>query len=105
MRLSIDTTGKRFIITRKPEPKVDQNGVQRVDKGAQLPMWTTQMVAIDQEGGEVITVTTTAHEAPDLVVDDEVRPVELVAIPWSTNGRAGVAYKAAGIYPIEDGDE
>jgi hypothetical protein len=53
------------VITKNPEPKLDHNGVQRPDKQTGDPIWSTQVVV-----------------------------TRLVAIPWATNGRSGIAYRA-----------
>ena len=59
-------------------------------------MWSTQVFVQDDEGGEVITVTT-AGERPDVAVGQIVTLVNLEALPWATNGRNGVAFRAESI--------
>ena len=76
-----------------PEPKNDQNGNQRSEKGTGRLMWATQVFVLDETGGEVITITT-AGEKPGVKVGQLVAPVQLEAIPWATNGRNGVAFRA-----------
>ena len=93
MKLYVDTTGKQVTVSRDPEPKNDQNGVQRSEKGTGRPMWSTQVFVLDETGGEVITITT-AGEKPGVKVGQLVAPVSLEAIPWATNGRNGVAFRA-----------
>lgn len=96
MILTIDIAGKEFQVTRDPSPKLDQQGEQRFNKESGLPMWATQVVVTDEDGGEIITIGTNG-EKPDFGVGDLVEPVDLVAIPWATNGRSGVAFKASRI--------
>jgi hypothetical protein len=59
-------------------------------------MWATQVVVTDESGGEVIRINTSG-EPPDVQVGDVVKVSNLVAIPWATNGRSGVAFRADAI--------
>jgi hypothetical protein len=93
MKLYVDQTGKQVTVSRDTEPKVDQNGNQRSEKGTGRLMWSTQVFVLDETGGEVITITT-AGEKPNVKVGQLVAPVQLEAIPWATNGRNGVAFRA-----------
>jgi hypothetical protein len=93
VKLYVDTTGKQVTVSRDPEPKNDQNGNQRSEKGTGRLMWSTQVFVLDETGGEVITITT-AGEKPGVKVGQLVAPVQLEAIPWATNGRNGVAFRA-----------
>ncbi len=102
MKLTIDTTGKRFTVTKRPEPKVDQNGKPRLEKGTDLPLWSTQVVVVDAEGGDIITITTVGHKIPDLEPEDPVTVEGLVAIPWQSTGRNGIAYRAESINLIDE---
>jgi hypothetical protein len=99
MKLLIDTAGVQFTVGREVQPKTDQNGVQRVERNTQVPMWSVQLVALDDGGAEVINVTVVAAEPPNLTKKTLVTPVELQAIPWAQNGRNGVAYRASAIKP------
>ena len=70
-------------------------------------MWSTQVFVLDDDGGEVITVTT-AGERPNVKVGQSVAVSKLEALPWSTNGRSGVAFraeeiKAAGLASVKTG--
>jgi hypothetical protein len=56
-------------------------------------------MALDEKGGEIITVTV-AGVQPELTVGARVVPVELEAIPWATGGRNGVAFRATAIRPV-----
>lgn len=97
MRLLIDTSRVSFTVGREPEPKKDQNGVQRVERNTNVPMWTVQLVAMDDGGAEVINVTVAAAAPPKVSVGQPVTPMELQAIPWAQNGRNGTAYRATDI--------
>jgi hypothetical protein len=99
VKLYVDTTGKQVQVSKEPEPKKDQNGNQRSEKLTGKPMWATQVFVQDQDGGEVITVTT-AGETPKVTVGQLVSVSGLEAIPWATNGRNGVAFRAAELKPV-----
>ena len=99
MKLYVDARGKQVTVSKVPEPKADQNGNQRSERGTGRPMWSTQVFVLDETGGEVITVTT-AGEKPSVMVGQLVVPVSLEAIPWATNGRNGVAFRAVSLKPL-----
>lgn len=101
MILNIDTRGKEFVVTKDPSPKLDNNGVQRVDKRDGAPTWSTEVVVTDDSGGEILKINTSGGQ-PDVERGDEVLPIGLEAIPWTTNGRSGVAYRAERIELVKD---
>jgi hypothetical protein len=96
---NIDMTGKQVTVSKKPEPKNDQSGNQRSEKNTGRPMWSTQVFVLDETGGEVISVTT-AGEKPSVDVGQLVTVEQLEAIPWATNGRNGVAFRAVSLKPL-----
>ena len=98
MKLYVDTTGKQVQVSKDTEPKTDQNGSQRSEKGTGRLMWTTQVFVLDETGGEVIAITT-AGEKPNVKVGQLVAVSGLEAIPWATNGRNGVAFRATELKP------
>jgi hypothetical protein len=93
MKLIVDTGNKHVMVSREPVEKTEQNGRQKTERGTGRPMWSTQVFVQDNDGGEVITVTT-AGEKPDVAVGQIVFLVSLEALPWATNGRNGVAFRA-----------
>ena len=93
MKLIVDTSSKHVMVSREPVEKADERGKQKVERGTGRPMWSTQVFVQDDEGGEVITVTT-AGVKPDVTVGQIVSLVKLEALPWATNGRNGVAFRA-----------
>ncbi|TCP47296.1 hypothetical protein EV191_11292 [Tamaricihabitans halophyticus] len=99
MRLLIDTSRVQFQVS-KVGPKTDQNGVQRMERNTNVPMWSVQLVAMDDSGAEVINVTVTAPQPPKVDVGTSVNAVELQAIPWAQNGKNGVAYRASEIKQV-----
>ena len=58
MRLHIETSAKQVTVSRDPEEENDQNGRQKTERGTGRPMWSTQVFVLDDDGGEVITITT-----------------------------------------------
>jgi hypothetical protein len=98
MRLLVDISRVTFTVTKAPAEKCDQNGVQKKDRTTGEPLFTTQVMALDETGGDMLTITT-AGAPPKVSVGQQVHPVELEAIPWATNGRNGVAYRASSLTP------
>lgn len=99
MKLLLDTSGVTFTATRASEERKDQNGEVKTDRKTGAVLFTTQVMALDKNGGEVINVTT-AGVQPVVTVGQTVRLVELEAIPWATNGRNGTAFRATVIEPV-----
>ena len=94
MKLYVDTNGKQVTVTKDPVAKNDgQTDRQKTERGTGRPMWSTQVFVLDDDGGEVITVTT-AGEKPNVKVGQVVAVSKLEALPWATNGRNGVAFRA-----------
>ena len=93
MKLHIETSAKQVTVTKDPTEKLEQNGRQKTERGTGRPMWSTQVFVLDDDGGEVITVTT-AGEVPNVKVGQSVAVSKLEALPWATNGRSGVAFRA-----------
>lgn len=94
MKLYVDTSAKQVTVTKEPTEKQDgQSGRQKTERGTGRPMWSTQVFVLDDDGGEVITVTT-AGERPNVSVGQLVSLSKLEALPWATNGRNGVAFRA-----------
>src|SRR2546430_2726746 len=68
MKLYVDTNGKQVTVTKDPVAKNDgQTDRQKTERGTGRPMWSTQVFVLDDDGGEVITVTT-AGEVPNVKV-------------------------------------
>ena len=105
MRLYIDTSkaAPGFMVSRTFEPKVDiTTGRIKTDRITGQELNTIQLMALDERGGEVITVTV-AGAVREIPVMTPVSVVELEAIPWNNNGRSGVAFRAASVTPITTG--
>jgi hypothetical protein len=94
MKLYVDTSTKQVTVTKDPVEKADgQSGRQKVERGTGRPMWSTQVFVLDDDGGEVLAITT-AGEKPNVKVGQVVAVSKLEALPWATNGRSGVAFRA-----------
>ncbi|NUW30745.1 hypothetical protein HTZ77_04815 [Nonomuraea sp. SMC257] len=96
MKLYVDTSNKQVTVSKESVEKTDQNGRQKTERDTGRPMWSTQVFILDEDGGEVITVTT-AGIRPEVKVGQIVTLSKLEALPWSTNGRSGVAFRATEI--------
>ena len=106
MRLIIDTSKAAsggLMVARGFEPKVDvTTGRIKTDRATGQELSTIQLMALDEKGGEVITVTV-AGVVREIPVMTPVSVVELEAIPWNNNGRSGVAFRAASVTPVNAG--
>src|ERR1700758_5732142 len=101
MKLLINTTGVSFTCTRAPEQRVSfDTGQPRVDKATGLPLWLVQVMALDESGGDVISVTVAGE--PKVSTGRAVTVTGLVAVPWSQDGRSGIAYRADSITDAGD---
>ena len=97
MRLILDTSAVAFQVTRGAEARKDfGKDVQKVDRDTGRPQWVLDVLALDPERGEVIRVTV-AGDQPRVSQGQPVRFEGLEAIPWSNNGKSGVAYRAVSV--------
>jgi hypothetical protein len=96
MKLRIDTAGVSFVCTRAPEQRLAfDTGQPRVDRETGLPLWQVQLMALDSSGGDVIAVTVAGD--PNVTVGQPAQVDGLVALPWSQEGRSGIAFRADAI--------
>lgn len=98
MQLEITTEGVEFVVSRLPQPKNDNEGRQKADRKSGELLFTTELVAMDDTGAEVIKVTTAGE--PKVVKRQGVAVRRLVATPWNVDGRGGVAFRADAITPF-----
>ncbi|PBA71536.1 hypothetical protein CKJ76_11995 [Mycobacterium avium] len=88
----------QFFCTRAAEQRtVHETGAPRIDKETGLVLWQVQLMALDQDGGEILAVTVAGE--PKVKVGEPVAVDGLVAIPWSQGDRSGVAFRATSIRP------
>jgi hypothetical protein len=104
VKIYVDTTGKQLTAAKEPEPKNDQQGRQRTEKDSGRPLWSTQVIVMDETGAEVVMVTT-AGEKPTVRQGQLVQLVQFEAVPWAMeqNGKArsGVSFRAVEIKTVE----
>ncbi len=98
MQLEIITQGVEFVVSRVPQAKNDPEGRQKADRDTGELLYTTEVVAMDDSGAEVIKVTTAG--APQVAKRQAVTVRRLVANPWNVDGRGGVAFRAESITPL-----
>ncbi|MEH1124437.1 hypothetical protein [Micromonospora sp. CPCC 206061] len=98
MRLLVNTENVQFTATTNPGPKLDNGNKQKFDRMTNLPMWTVQVMALDERGGEMLNITVVSEIKPDITVGQLLVPVELEAMPWANDRdgkvRSGVAFRA-----------
>jgi len=101
MKLLVDISRVQFTVTREAQEKLDDKGRQKADRSTGEPLSTIQVLALDprdEKGGEILNVTV-AGQPPKVTTGQAVSLSELEAIPWATNGRNGVAFRAKSISP------
>jgi hypothetical protein len=98
-KMYLDTRMYKFTISLPSVAKTDQNGKQRFTKDG-APMWQTEVQAYNPETGTAVLMVTTAGEKPKVISGEAVMPVGLEAVPWNTNGKNGVLYRATELKPV-----
>src|SRR3954453_10477673 len=92
MKLPIDTSGMTFMAAAPARPVTDFETRQpKTDDNGEL-LYNLQVVALDPEGAQIITVKTTGD--PQVAQGAMLKLDGLVAMPWSMNERSGVAFRA-----------
>jgi hypothetical protein len=74
MKLRVDTSQVQFTVTRAPEEKRDQQGVHKADRKTGELLFTVQLMALDETGGEMINVTV-AGQLPKVTTGQFARVV------------------------------
>lgn len=69
-----------------------------MDRETGLPLWQVQVMALDASGGEVVAITVAGQ--PKVSVGSLVKVDGLTALPWSQEGRSGVAFRAESVASI-----
>ncbi|MCX8557219.1 hypothetical protein OS121_19390 [Mycolicibacterium mucogenicum] len=100
MKLKIDITALNKMCTKNPEPRLDfETGQPKIDKATGLPLFSVQLMVLDADGAEIIAVTVAGD--PKVVVGQQVTVTNLIAMPWSQNGKSGIAFRADAITPAD----
>ena len=100
-RLKMDTSGTTYIAGRRAEParEYDSNlpADQRMQKrdGSGRPLFVMQLVALGDDGAELMRVESTAD--PGVPQGTPVRVEGLTATTWEVDGRSGISYRAESI--------
>jgi hypothetical protein len=90
----------RFVVVTDPAAKTDREGRQRVDARTGALLWQLALVPIgDEYMREAITVTVDSE--PTTAPGEFVEVAGLVASTWETEGRWGVAFRAARVAPVK----
>jgi hypothetical protein len=106
MDLMIDTSGVEFQVSKPFEPRFDKDGNLRRDKqgGTNLPLHAAQLVAWTQAGSETLLVTVATDAPPELMQKQSVRIEGLQAMPWVSDGKPRVAFRARAVVPVPAGN-
>ena len=100
-RLKMDTSGTTYITGRRAEAarEYDANlpAEQRPQKrdGAGRPLFVMQLVALGDDGAELMRVESTTD--PGVPQGTPVRVEGLTATTWEVDGRSGISYRAESI--------
>ncbi|RZQ62256.1 hypothetical protein [Amycolatopsis suaedae] len=102
MDLIIDTSGVDFQVAKPFEPRFDREGNQRRDKqgGTNLPLHAVQLVAWTKDGSETVLVTVATDNPPELTQRQSVTIEGLQAMPWVSDGRPKVAFRARAVNAV-----
>jgi hypothetical protein len=80
-----------------PAPVVDYETKRpKIDQASGEPLYAVQVIAMQDGESDIITVKVPGLP-PTLPQGTPVRVVDLVANPWSNNGKSGVAFRAVRI--------
>lgn len=100
MRLKVDTEGTSFLVAIAPEPVMDFTTKAAKTDENNVPLYAVQLVALADGGAEVITVKVAGDPGKGITQGVTVRVVGLVATPWQMGDRAGIAFRAERIEPV-----
>jgi hypothetical protein len=92
MRLILDTSAVSFQVTMGAEARKDfGKDVQKVDRDTGRPQWVVEVLAQDNERGEVIRVTVTGDQ-PKVNPGQQVRfdALEAIRLEQQRQGRRGL---------------
>ena len=102
MQLQIRTDGVEFVVSKEPQPKNDETGHQKADRRTGELLFVTELVAMDDDGAEVLKVTT-GGAAPKVGKRQMVSVSGLRVQHWAMDGRSGLTFRADSISPVRSG--
>ena len=102
MRLELRTENVEFVVSKAPEPKNDEHGTQKADRRTGELLFVTELVAMDDDGAEVLKVTT-GGGAPKVGKRQMVTVSGLRVQHWAMDGRSGLTFRADAISPVRPG--
>jgi hypothetical protein len=99
--LPVDTTGMTFLVGNAAAEPIRERGTgrQRTDPDTGEPLYAVQLVVLTEGRADVITVKVPSTGPLELGQGTPVRVSGLVAVPWTMEGRSGIAFRAARIEP------
>ncbi|MFC9973482.1 hypothetical protein ACFVH6_21570 [Spirillospora sp. NPDC127200] len=97
--IPVDTSALTFVCVSPPRPKLvsQETGEVKVDRDGNT-VYTVGLSAAD-ELGRVDVLSVSVPESTEATIGQIVTPIALVAVPWTNNGRSGVAYRAKDVVP------
>lgn len=102
MELQLKTDGVDFVVSKVPAAKNDENGRQKADRTTGELLYVTKLVAMDDDGAEVIKITT-GGAAPKVGKRQMVTVTGLRVAHWAMEGRSGLTFKAESIVAVRSG--
>ncbi len=100
MELQLKTEGVDFVVSKLPVAKNDEAGRQKADRTTGELLYVTELVAMDDDGAEVIKVTT-GGAAPKVTRRQMVTVTGLRVMHWAMEGRSGLSFRADSIAPVQ----
>jgi hypothetical protein len=101
MLLELKTEGIDFVVSKLPEPKNDGEGHQKADRITGELQFVTELVVMDDNGADVIKVTT--NGAPKVVRRQAVTVTGLRVTYWAMGDRSGLSFRADSLVPVSTG--
>src|SRR6266511_1714870 len=101
LNLPVDTSAMTFLIGNAAAEPIRERGTgrQKTDPDSGEPLYAVQLVVLTEGRADVITVKVPGAPRSELSQGMPVRVAGLVAVPWTMEGRSGVAFRAARVEP------
>src|SRR5512132_966405 len=99
VKLPIDTSAIAFLCAMAPEPVVDfETRRPKADENGE-PLYTVQLLVMGEDSADLIAVKVPGVPPAGIRQGAPVKVSGLVAQPWTTADRSGVAFRAGRIEP------